>query len=211
MSTNRKSLAIRPTPPIPDSTVLPEVRHTAVMIRPKKGHAADIHVIRQRQPMTPKRGGRVNQRMINRMQELKQQGVTLKEIARQVGCSERTVGRHTGGVTPQLIHATDEPVLDLLDWCVKSVISVNRRALFNAKELDQIVVHARNVVAQLDPYTVEYLEATPTARRAFLFDELLPPVLRSIGTRRQVARIVAELGPCAEFCDGDVHGQSEPT
>jgi AraC-like DNA-binding protein len=212
MNTNHrkgKSISERRTLPTTRGIVRPETGHTAVIVRPKNGHATDIQTTRERKSTAPKRAGRVNQRMINRMQELKQQGVTLEEIARQVGCSERTVRRHTEGVTPQLIHATDQPVLDLLDWCVRSVMSASRRGLFNAKELNQIVVHARKVVARLDPYTVEHLEGNAVARKAFLYDDVLRPVLRDIGTQRQVAQIVNELGPGAEFYDRDVDSQDE--
>lgn len=48
----------------------------------------------------PKR--RVTQGAINKMAELRQQGVSYQEIGARLGCSERTARRYVGNVQPQL-------------------------------------------------------------------------------------------------------------
>ena len=45
---------------------------------------------------------RVTQGMVNRMAELRRQGLTFQEIGARVGCSERTARRKVGQVEPQI-------------------------------------------------------------------------------------------------------------
>ena len=57
-----------------------------------------------------KRGGegtgptrhRVTQGMVNRMAELRRQGLTFQEVGARVGCSEKTASRKVGQVEPQV-------------------------------------------------------------------------------------------------------------
>ena len=70
----------------------------------------------QRERVVRTRVARVNQKMVDRMVKLRQQGFSYDEIGDQVGCSERTVRRHTKGVSPRLVHAGDPKRIDLLTW-----------------------------------------------------------------------------------------------
>ncbi len=64
-----------------------------------------------------KRGGegkgptrhRVTQGMVNRMAELRRQGLTFQEIGARVGCSERTARRKVGQVEPQVTLPLNRP------------------------------------------------------------------------------------------------------
>jgi len=64
-------------------------------------------------PHAPKR--RVTQESINKMAELRQQGVSYHEIGARLGCSERTARRYVGQVQPQLHLPQAVPVPEAQD------------------------------------------------------------------------------------------------
>lgn len=125
----------------------------------------------------------VNQRMVDRMIALRRQGVSHVDIAHQLGCSERTVRRHTHGVSPQLVHAGDQTGVNLLDWGVGQLGAAQRQRHMSLLELDLAVKRWRAAVSALDPLTVERLERDSKLRGAF-FDESWPLIHLEIDTRR---------------------------
>src|SRR5437762_12240397 len=82
------------------------------------------------------RVGRVNQKMIDRMIELRGQGFSHVAIGKRLGCSERTVRRHTQGVSPRLVHASDPKRIDLLTWCGVNIFAVKDRLNLSVRETD---------------------------------------------------------------------------
>src|SRR2546425_2731742 len=92
------------------------------------------------------RGGRVNQKMINGMIKMRTEGFTHAQIARHYGVSERTVRRHTKGVSPRLVHATDPKHVDLLTWCSASIFASKDRLELSVRETDIALKKAREEV-----------------------------------------------------------------
>lgn len=125
----------------------------------------------------------INQRMVDRMIALRRQGFSHLDIAHQLGCSERTVRRHTHGVSPQLVHAGDQTGVNLLDWGVGQLGKVRRQQHLTLQELDLAIKRWRASVSTLDPLTVERLERDSELRGAF-FDESWPRIHLEIDTRR---------------------------
>jgi len=101
---------------------------------------------------------RVNQKMVDRMIELRRQGFSHEEIGQRTGCSERTVRRHTKGVSPQLVHAGDPAHVDLVTWCSQRVFAIKHRLALSVPEVDAVIRQARQAVSKLDQFTVERLE-----------------------------------------------------
>ena len=125
----------------------------------------------------------VNQRMVDRMSALRRQGFSHLDIAHQLGCSERTVRRHTHGVSPQLVHAGDQTGVDLLDWGVRQFGAAQHQRRLTLQELDLAIKRWRAAVSALDPLTVERLERDSKLRGVF-FDETWPRIHLEIDTRR---------------------------
>ena len=125
----------------------------------------------------------VNQRMVSRMIALRRQGFSHLDIAHKIGCSERTVRRHTHGVSPQLMHAADHTESNLLDWGVEQLSAVQRQRRLGLDELDLAIKRWRAAVSALDPLTVEHLERDSKLRGAF-FDESWPRIHLEIDNRR---------------------------
>ena len=121
--------------------------------------------------------------MVDRMIALRRQGFSHLDIAHQLGCSERTIRRHTQGVSPQLVHADDETGVDLLDWGVRQLGAAQRQRHLTLQELDLAIKRWRAAVSALDPLTGERLERDSTLRGAF-FDETWPRIHLEIDTRR---------------------------
>ena len=132
--------------------------------------------------------------MIDQMVDLRRQGITHAAIADQLGCAERTVRRHTEGVTPQLVHVADPTPPDLVEWYITQMADAARRGKLTARELDRVILAIRETVASLDPATVEYLEGDLRGRMAFLRDAIMPAVASEIRTERLIQRIKAECG-----------------
>ena len=125
----------------------------------------------------------VNQKMVDRMIALRRQGFSHLDIAHQIGCSDRSVRRHTHGVSPQLVHAGDPTGVNLLDWGGGQLGDVQRQRHLTLQELDLAIKRWRAAVSALDPLTVERLERDSKLRGAF-FDEIWPRIHLEIDTRR---------------------------
>src|SRR6266550_103506 len=129
------------------------------------------------------RAGRVNQKMIDRMIALRGQGFSHVAIGKRLGCSERTVRRHTQGVSPRLVHASDPKRIDLLAWCAVNIFAAKDRLKLNVQETDVAMKKAREGVSKLDPLTKQRLERDREMRIDFLFNVALPsaaPEIRSM-------------------------------
>ncbi len=138
----------------------------------------------KREASPTRRVGRVNQKMIDQMIRMRTEGVTHAEIARRLGVSERTVRRHTEGVSPRLVHAEDQTRVDLLEWCAAQLRAIQQRWRLSVTELDICMKHLRAVVSQLDALTIEELERDPELRRHFLAHEIWPPAHEKIDDQR---------------------------
>jgi AraC-like DNA-binding protein len=135
---------------------------------------------------TPARShvGRVNQKMIDQMIRMRREGCTHADIARRLGASERTVRRHTAGVSPQLVHAGDETRVDLLTWGALQMRVIQQRWRLTIRELDFCLKRWRSAVSDLDEMTVQHLEREPQSRVQFLMHEVWPPAHEKIDDLR---------------------------
>lgn len=133
---------------------------------------------------TRRRVGRVNQKMIDEMIRMRTEGITHADIARRLGVSERTVRRHTEGVTPQLVHAGEDTRVNLLEWGAAQLRAIQQRWRLSVAELDICMKHLRAVVSRLDDLTVEQLERDPELRSHFLAHEVWPPAHEKIDDYR---------------------------
>lgn len=143
----------------------------------------------KREASATRRVGRVNQKMIDQMIRMRTEGFTYAEIARRLGVSERTVRRHTEGVTPRLVHAGEDTRVDLLQWGAAQLRAIQQRWRLGVTELDICMKHLRAVVSQLDALTIEQLERDPELRRHFLAHEIWPPAHEKIDDYRLAADI----------------------
>ena len=131
------------------------------------------------------RGARVNQKMINGMGVRRRQGFTHQQIARHYGVSERTVRRHTKGVSPQLVHAGDQTArVSLLSWGALQFRAIQRAKGLTVKELDLALKAWRTAVSGLDEMTIEQLELDTELRARFLAREVWPRIHEEIDDRR---------------------------
>jgi len=135
-------------------------------------------------PQTRRHVGRVNQKMIDQMIRMRREGFTHADIARRLGASERTVRRHTEGVSPQLVHAVDETRVDLLKWGALQMRAIQQRWHLTVTELDICMKRLRTVVSELDDMTIEQLERDPQLRVQFLKHEIWPPAHEKIDDLR---------------------------
>lgn len=138
---------------------------------------------------------RVHQKVINRMIELRRQGFSHQEIGKRVGCSARTVRRHTKGVSRGLVHAGEQKAFDLLRWCCVNVFGIRDRLELSIREADAFMKQARAAVSTLDPLTRQRLPDDRQLRLDFLFKVVWPPAARTIQTMRIVGRFEMEFGP----------------
>jgi hypothetical protein len=123
--------------------------------------------------------------MINRMIEMRKQGFTHAAIARHFGISERSVRRHTKGVSPQLVHAEDQTRVDLLQWGAHEIRAIQQHWGLSVRELDLVLKRLRQVVSALDDMTIEQLELNPDLRVRFLMhEEVWPPAHEKIDDLR---------------------------
>jgi len=149
----------------------------------------------QRERVVRTRVARVNQKMVDRMVKLRQQGFSYEEIGHQVGCSERTARRHTKGVSPRLVHAGDPKRIDLLTWCAVNIFALKDRLELNVQETDVAMKKAREAVTNLDPLTKQQLERDRKMRIDFLLNVALPSAAPEIRSMRFIERIEREFGP----------------
>jgi len=135
-------------------------------------------------PQARRHVGRVNQKMIDQMIRMRREGFTHADIARRLWASERTVRRHTEGVSPQLVHARDQTRVDLLHWGATQMRTIQQRWHLSVAELDLCMKQLRTVVSELDDMTVEQLERDPQLRVQFLMHEIWPPAHEKIDDLR---------------------------
>src|SRR5439155_10985039 len=122
---------------------------------------------------------KVNQKEINGMVKMRIEGVTHAQIAQHYRVSPRTVGRHTKGVSAQLVHAGDDGSVELLAWGVPQFRSIQQRERLRVHELDFALKEWRKAVSDLDELTRGELERDPDLRARFL-RETWPPIHESI-------------------------------
>ncbi len=146
---------------------------------------------------------RVNQTKVDRMIELRRQGFSHTEIGERVGCSERTVRRHTKAVSPQLVHAGDPKRVDFVTWCSQRAFAVKDRLELSVPEIDVAIKLARQAVLKLDELTVQRLELDPKMRMDFWLHVVWPAAAREIRSVRWIERIEAEFGPLQKDDDSD--------
>jgi AraC-like DNA-binding protein len=130
------------------------------------------------------RVGRVNQKMIDRMIKMRREGFSYVEIAKALGCSPRTVRRHTKGVSPQLVHAEDPTRVDLLQWGARQARAIQQHWRLSVGELDLVMKQLRSVISELDDMTIEQLELDRDLRVQFLMHEVWPPAHEKIDDLR---------------------------
>ncbi len=177
--------------------------------RPQSGPGAVVP--RTRTPPLPRnpspavrtRVRRVHQKIVNQMIELRRQGFSHQEIGKKVGCSERTVRRHTKGVSRRLVHAGEQKAFDLLRWCCVNVFAIRDRLELSIREADAFMKQARAAVSTLDPLTRQRLPDDRQLRLDFLFKVVWPAAARTIKTMRLVERLEIQCGPLQ---DGDEPG-----
>ncbi len=138
----------------------------------------------QRERAVRTRVARVNQKMVDRMVKLRQQGFSYEEIGDQVGCGERTVRRHTEGVSPQLVHAGDQTRVSLLQWGAQEIHRIQQDWSLSVPEFDLVLKRLRQQVSALDEMTIAELERDPDLRARFLTDEVWPPAHEKIDDLR---------------------------
>jgi len=146
---------------------------------------------------------RVHQKIVNQMIELRRQGFSHQDIGKRVGCSERTVRRHTKGVSRRLVHAGEQKAFDLLRWCCVNVFAIRDRLELSIREADAFMKQARAAVSTLDPLTRQRLPDDRQLRLDFLFKVVWPAAARTIQTMRLVERLEIQCGPLQ---DGDEPG-----
>ena len=145
-------------------------------------------------PTVPTRVRRVHQKIINGMIELRRQGFSHQEIGKRVGCSERTVRRHTQGVSRHLVHAGEQTAFDLLRWCCMNVFAIRDRLKLNIREANVLVKQARVAASTLDPLILQRLKEDRQLRLDFLFKVVSPRAARTIRTMRLVERLEMTCG-----------------
>ena len=119
--------------------------------------------------------------MINGMIKMRTEGFTHAQIALHYGVSERTVRRHTKGVSPHLVHAGDQTTrVNLLVWGAEQFRAIQRAKRLSVEELDLALKAWRAAVSGLDEMTVEQLELNPELRVRFLMHEVWPPIHEKI-------------------------------
>ena|SRR5437762_6423428 len=177
--------------------------------RPQSGRGAVVpwtrtpRLLRNPGPAVRTRVRRVHQKIVNQMIELRRQGFSHQDIGKRVGCSERTVRRHTKGVSRRLVHAGEQKAFDLLRWCCVNVFGIRDRLELSIREADAFMKQARAAVSTLDPLTRQRLQDDRQSRLDFLFKVAWPPAARTIQTMRLVERLEIQCGPLQ---DGDEPG-----
>lgn len=140
-------------------------------------------------------GGRVNQPILDRMVDLRQQRFSMKAIAADVGRSERTVRRYLKGVTPEL-HVADqgESSVDVFDWCAGELLRYKARLGLTVRELDVLVKKLRPALDAKDEWLLSRMSEIEPLRREFLWQEFWPSVVSDLRTTRAVRKVMLELG-----------------
>lgn len=140
-------------------------------------------------------GRRVNQPILDRMIDLRQQGFSMNEIAADVGRSERTVRRYVQGITPELRvddHAATG--VDVFEWCANELLKNKERLGLSLRTIDLLVKRLRPVLGGKDEWTLSRMAESEALRREFLWKEFWRSVAPEIRNARALRDIFAELG-----------------
>ena len=140
-------------------------------------------------------GNRVNQPILDRMVELRQQGFSMNEIAADVGRSERTVRRYVRGVTPELrVDDQTGTGVDVFEWCANELLKNKERLGLSLRTIDLLVKRLRPVLGAKDEWTLSRMAESEALRREFLWKEFWRSVAPEIRNARALRDIFAELG-----------------
>ena len=110
---------------------------------------------------------RVNQDMVDQMVELRQKGFTSKDIAGQVGVSERTVKRYVSGVTPSLQRNLTLDHEEMLACLFRWVALLSRRLWLPFKDINKLAAELRQEVDELDDLVINLLRENERERKIF--------------------------------------------
>ncbi len=131
---------------------------------------------------------RVNQDMVDHMLELRQKGFTSKDIATEVGVSERTVKRYASGVTPSLQRNLTLDREEMLACLFRWVALLCRHLGLPFEEINQLAVELREKVEQLDNLVIDLLRENGREREIFFIDFIGQS---SLGVRYKFERSVS--------------------
>lgn len=140
-------------------------------------------------------GNRVNQPILDRMVDLRQQGFSMKAIAADVGRSERTVRRYVQGVTPEL-HVDDQNagVVDVFEWCAGELLRYKPKLNLTVRELDILIKKLRPALEAKDEWLLARMSENEALRREFLWKDFWPRVVSDLRTTRSIRKIMLEVG-----------------
>jgi len=135
----------------------------------------------------------VNQVLVNRMVDLREQGFSHREIAEKVGRAERTVRRYTKGVSARVEVPTQPKRVDVLAASSQLIFQWRPHLEFDTQEVDALLKHLRKTLERKDPLTLEWFATDPRALRDFMLGEFLRDVMPHIDSMRHIRRIMTEL------------------
>jgi len=119
--------------------------------------------------------------MINGMIKMRTEGFTHAQIAARYGVSERTIRRHTEGVSPELVHAGDQAAsVNLLLWGAEQLRAIQHALRLSIAELNLALRRWRDAVSELDDLTIDQLQHDAELRRRFLLTEVWPGIHEQI-------------------------------
>ena len=126
--------------------------------------------------------------MLDKMVALRRNGYSMREIAHEVGRSERTVRRYVKDVEPHVELREDLDTVQLMDWFYDAVLAERRTIVAQATEhwnesfdlgveaVDSTMRLLRERVEAMEKTSVMRLKADESLRRQF-FTEFMPPVI----------------------------------
>jgi hypothetical protein len=128
---------------------------------------------------------RATQGMVNRMAELRRQGLTFQEIGARVGCSERTARRKVGQVEPQVKLPQNRPEPerdpDVLRERLARIFAAHLQKGWERWPSARFVAEANRQfqerLAEMDPQTL-HLVSVDGRVRSKLFLEVAGPLYR---------------------------------
>lgn len=146
----------------------------------------------------PPEGRRVTQETVDRMAEFRRQGVTFRDIAARLGCSERTVRRYAGNVQRQLIlppvRASEDPaarrerLAEWFSWTMEHAWDRWPSVAF----IDEAIRVFGERVAAMRPETLR-LVVRNRRMMVQLFREVVGPLYTDYATFEQVVQVFEQL------------------
>lgn len=143
----------------------------------------------------------MTQGMVDRMAELRRQGVTFEEIGLRVGCSERTARRKVGHVEPRIELPQSRPELerdpDALRERLARMFAAHLQKGWERWPSARFVAEANRQflerLAEMDPQTL-HLVAMDGRMRSNLFLEVMGPLYRDFASFTQMQEQMAGSG-----------------